>query len=154
MKKDGLDGIGKVKIYKGTVYRVFADNFSLNKGRPVGTKNVDKGKIAYFYRTVDGNEVCIDTGIDSSKVFSSRNSAFNNCDAAILNNAENIKKALSNNIINPKERSRILLEVTKATESFYYSSSDLKFEQEMPKKKLKQMLEERNRKNNDNKNKK
>ena len=147
MKKDELDGIGKIKIYKGVVHKLYADDFSLVRSRPVGTKKEDKGKVAYFYINSNGQDVCIDHG----KVLPDRKEAVKQCDAAIQKNAATLINALSGRVKDPKEQHRILDAVKKDTESLYYDKNELKFDQEMPKKKLKQMIETRNNKQNKNK---
>ena len=141
MKKDELDGIGKIKIYKGLVHKIYADDFTLVRNRPVGTKKEAKGKVAYFYRNANGKDVCIDYG----QILPDRKEAVKNCDAAIQQNTAILINALSGRVKDPKEAHRILDDVKKETESLYYVSDELKFDQEMPKKKLKQMMEDRNK---------
>ena len=160
MKKDDnvdiladLSGIGKIRIYKGSIYKLYKDDFSLVRSRPVGitkdsrTEPASKGtKQGYFYLNSKSEYVSIDYG----KVLPDRATAMKKCDELLAKNIPTLMNTLSR-VQDPKEQHRILDGVKKNTTVPYIYNEEIKFDQEMPKKKLKQMVEARNNKQNKNK---
>ena len=165
MKKDessdilaDLSGLGKVRIYVGTINKLYKDDFSLFRNKPAGiTKDTRTeknpklpAKQGYFYIKTKGSSTEY-VSIDYGRVLPNRATAMKKCDELLAKNIPTLMNALSR-VKDPKEQHRIFDAVTKDTEVPYiYSADDIKFYQEMPKKKLKSLLESRNSKQNKNK---
>ena len=149
-KRSVLDGIGNIKIYTGPIHKIYADDFTLVRGRPVCTKkDVIIQRRANFY-IGDGAGGSYEN-IENGCVLPSREEAIKNCDQSVSTNKAKLIGVLSGKISDPKEAHRILDTVKAESESLYYIPSELKYEQDMPKKKVKEYVKKAEEARNKNK---
>ena len=145
-----LDGMIKIKIYTGPIYKVYADDFTLVRNRPVCTKKETKvKKYANFY--IDEGTTGDYTNIEYGCVLPSREEAIKKCDQSVAEKKATLMSVLSGRITDPKEEHRILVSVSMDSEVLYYNKDELKYESTTTKKKLKELIKKADADRNKNK---
>ena len=149
-KRSVLDGIGNIKIYTGPIHKIYADDFTLVRNRPVfAKKDVVVQKRANYY-IGDGAGGSYEN-IEQGCVLLSREEAIKKCDQSVASNRDKLMSVLAGRVTDPKEAHRILDMVKAESESLYYIPGELKPEQDMPKKKVKEYVKKAEEARNKNK---
>ena len=151
-----LDGLIKVKLYTGPIRKVYADNFSLVRNRPVYKMNDTKffkQHANFFIGDGAGGDY---ENIELGGVLPNEKEARSICDQIVSAKQATLMSVLTGRVSNPKEQHRILDEIQNESVVYYYNKDELKFEREVTKKELKELVKkaETLRERDKNKNKK
>ena len=147
-----IGNIGKIQLYTGPIYKVFADDFVLDKhGRPSCVKKhkIEKKNANFYIGDGKGGEY---ENLEYGCVLAQRGVAIEMCDDAIKVSKPTIMGAFRKE--DPKEQHRILEQVKIDSECLYYDPTSLKPSEKITKKELVKRIKLRDEINAKNKNKK
>ncbi len=154
-KLNVFDAINKlvgnsVRIYRGPIHRVYADDFELVRGRPLyKKKDVIVKKHASFY-LCDGDNNKFQN-MDYGVILPTQNEARNLCDDAVNKNKTLLINILNGRIQDPKEAQRLVDGIVEESDYLYYIPNELVYSHDISKKEFKQFVKQIEDHNNQNK---
>lgn len=110
-----------IPVYTGTVRIVYADEFELND-KLYKRKDCIVKKNAEFYQVALGFK-----SIEYPNIVSGKDRAYEVCDMCVQGREVSLLLALTNQLNNPNEKSRILNSIKDNSRLFYFEPSELEY---------------------------
>ena len=130
--------IKKIQIYKGPIWKVYADNFRLIKKTVLYDKKfIELPETGYFY--IGDGKGGDYINIKYNCVLPDKNKAINDCASAVKEMEDRIYEILIDDKLEPKERNLRLKEFSEKSRCLYYDRNSLETDRKVDTKELKKM---------------